>query len=181
MNQNSCISVRGNHDEVILKQYAKHLNSEKLKEKNEWVKDLTPDDVDYLAQLPFTLSIPKLNIVVVHAGLMPGVKLEDQKPFDMIEMRHLIKDEDGEYRCTKNDTEGIPWAQVWPGPYHVYFGHDAKKKLQEHPFATGLDTGVVYGFKLTGKFVMGPRTGQYASVDSLKCWKPLEPTKNPTP
>ena len=171
-NQDNCISVRGNHDQVMVNEYIKYVQTGDLLEKNNWLKELTLNDhFEYLKQLPYTIRIPKLNILVVHAGLLPNVSIENQQLVDMIEMRNIIENEDNVQVATKHDDKGVAWASIWPGPWHIYFGHDAKRKLQEHPYATGLDTGVVYGNELTAKFVMGPRQGQYVSVKALKIWK----------
>ena len=187
-----CLAIRGNHDEVVIREYLDYLKHGNIAEKNSWMKRLNKLQFEYLNQLPYTISIPSLNIIVVHAGLVPNVDLEQQKHSDMVTMRNLVADADSNtpengtvefesarnqnqlLRATKSSKEGLPWASAWHGPMHVYFGHDAQRKLQEYPFATGLDTGVVYGGSLTSKFVKGPRSGQYLSVKALKAWKPIE-------
>src|SRR5947199_373689 len=57
--KDSCLSVRGNHDEVIISAYIKLLESGEVLEKNSWIKELTTDHMDLLTQLPYTITIPK--------------------------------------------------------------------------------------------------------------------------
>ncbi|XP_046918253.1 bis(5'-nucleosyl)-tetraphosphatase PrpE [asymmetrical] [Dermatophagoides farinae] len=178
-NQDDCISVRGNHDQVMINEYINYIKTGDIAEKNSWLKELTLDGhFEFLRQLPYTIRIPKLNILIVHAGLLPDVSLENQQLVDMIEMRNIVENGDNVRVATKHNDEGVAWASVWQGPWHIYFGHDARRKLQEHPYATGLDTGVVYGNELTAKFVMGPRKGHLVSVKALQMWNdPNKKTK----
>lgn len=175
-NADNCIGVRGNHDEVVIREYLKHLDGTELPEKNQWMMQLNKSHLNYLTQLPYTIALPSLNVTIVHAGLVPNIALENQEVQHMVSMRNLIESKaDGNqtiaYEATSSGKNGQPWASLWTGPMHIFFGHDAARRLQEHPFATGLDTGVVYGGSLTSKFVMGPRKGEYLVIKALQTWK----------
>ena len=43
-----------------------------------WLEHLGDSRAEWLRQLPFSLSIPSLNLLVVHAGLIPGMPLKKQ-------------------------------------------------------------------------------------------------------
>ena len=111
---------------------------------------LSPADRQWLASLPLSISLPSLQPphVVVHAGLVPGVALSEQKPIDVMNMRNLTADGAG----TKSKKEGVNWVERWYGPEVVIFGHAAARGLQrpEGGWALGLDTGCCYGKQLTG-------------------------------
>lgn len=107
--------------------------------------ELDTEDWAYLEALPLFLPLPDLGTIVVHGGLVPGVPLDAQPRKFLLNLRSITPD--GE--PSKRVDDGAPWAGVWPGPEHVVFGHDAVRGLQQHRFATGLDTGCVYGRALT--------------------------------
>lgn len=115
------------------------------------LKIILSEGIEWLKELPYSISIPKFKAVVVHAGRVPNTTLEEQKPIDFVTMRNIAEESSsGVYEVTESCTDGCSWASKWTDEdWHVYFGHDAKRGLQLYPHATGLDTGVCYGECIT--------------------------------
>ena len=167
------LSVRGNHEEAVLSRLQKHRDSStELPRRYSWITDLSAEDQKFLEEFPFTISIPLLNVIVVHGGLVPGVRLQEQDPQNMISMRNYIHDE---LSGTADIDKGVAWGSQWPGPEFVIYGHDARRRLQKYRNALGLDTGCVYGGMLTGFLVQlddkDPlKSGQLMSVHANKSY-----------
>ena len=165
--------VRGNHEEMVINRWRtfKNTGAKDPRPKCKWIYDLPDDIIDYLMELPYTISVPCANFIVVHGGLNPYVPLTSQRPIDMTLTRNLINVEDVTKIVTSSRklTDGLPWASIWMGPQHVYFGHDAVRQLQDYRFATGLDTACVYGNCLTGRYATGDR--KFVSVKSRQTYR----------
>eukprot|EP01130_Rhizamoeba_saxonica_P000561 TRINITY_DN1052_c0_g1_i1.p1 TRINITY_DN1052_c0_g1~~TRINITY_DN1052_c0_g1_i1.p1 ORF type:complete len:280 (-),score=55.13 TRINITY_DN1052_c0_g1_i1:468-1307(-) len=133
-----------------------------------WAIDLTLDDIEYLRDMPFTITIPQYKSIVVHAGLLPYTDIDDQPPGLMYRMRNIELVQDVNDVATfiphERDTAGDAWIKYWIGPDHVYFGHDATRKYQHSEFATGLDTGCCYGGSLTAVILPGKEVVQVESL-----------------
>jgi len=146
-------AVRGNHDQHCLKWWDAKCAGEALptlRPAHQRVADeLEEEDWRWLAALPLWIELPEHDALVVHAGLLPDLPLEEQDPYDLMNMRSIL--DDG--TPSRSYEEGTPWAAVWPGPRLVVFGHDAVRGLQNRPHSVGLDTGCVYGGWLTGLWV----------------------------
>jgi len=156
------LCVRGNHDDELLEAWFRvgRFANGLEKYRHDALYQVSRADVHWIQELPLSLSFPWLSLLVVHAGLLPGVPLCQQRFRDLLWIRDVMR------ACDAGDCGGsawvgleaptqssLPWARIWEGPEHVVFGHDAKRHLQKHSYATGLDSGCVYGHHLTALIV----------------------------
>ncbi len=138
----------GNHEEKLLKAHRARSRGEKgprLGGSHQAIVDeLTPEDWQLLEGLPLFVDVPEHGIVLAHAGIDPSLPLSEQDPWVVTHVRSI--DADGK----PSQKWGKLWGESYQGPPHIVFGHNARKTPQLHPYATGLDTGCVYGGRLTG-------------------------------
>jgi len=145
-------AVRGNHEDRLLswRRHGKPLGAEHAR-----VADvLSDDDWLMLEAMPLWIDLPEHNVRVVHAGLIPGTPLERTPAEAMLKVRTI----DARGRWSDEPDAGPLWAARYEGPPHVVFGHHARAEPQLHPWATGIDTGCVYGGRLTAA-VLGEGEG----------------------
>lgn len=138
----------GNHEQRLLDAHRARLQGEKgprLGASHQaLVKELAPEDWELLAALPLMIDAPEHRVVVAHAGVDPSLPLTAQDAWVLTHVRSI--DADGK----PSEKWGTPWGARYAGPEHIVFGHNARKHPQFHAFATGIDTGCVYGGRLTG-------------------------------
>jgi len=149
--------VLGNHDRAILRYWRG--KKKKLNEQQHACRAQLESGREryeaYLASLPLTLDLGAH--LVVHAGLRPGIALEDQSAKDLTELRSL----EGKAKTPK----GTPWYEVYDGAQTVLFGHWPHAVVRRGPRAIGLDTGCVYGYELTAYVV---ETGEFVQVKAAR-------------
>jgi hypothetical protein len=145
--------VRGNHEDKLLRWRA--ASRAYRREDGPRPKPLGPvhaevaramreADWDLLVRTPLWLDLPRHGVRVVHAGVAPGRSFDQQDRRTLMRIRTVSQE--GE-PLEKGD--GVLWGTRYTGPPHIVFGHNAARAPQLHRWATGLDTGCVYGGALT--------------------------------
>ncbi|KAF1822275.1 Metallo-dependent phosphatase [Dissoconium aciculare CBS 342.82] len=199
----NAISVRGNHEDRLLT--AAKLSgpgqnddpttvstSSKGAAKDALLlRHMKPHHLHYLRKMPLILHIPALpmalppskskhspiaeHMLVVHAGLVPGVPLERQDPYFVENMRsiHHKTHIPSVSRSGKSDGRK-PWIEIWNwyndrlyrrrSPEVVIYGHDSRAGLQIHRWTKGLDSGCVSGGKLTAMILNAKGEQELVSV-----------------
>ena len=149
----------------------KHKNPKLLK----LAKSFTQPQVSWLQSCPVILRVGQIgslhNVVVVHAGLVPNVPLEQQDPFQVMNMRTI----DLGTLVPSETRDHTPWEKYWnhqqkqkPAAEQttVIYGHDRKrgKNIQKH--SMGLDSGCVSGGHLTAMVI---EEGGKRHYEHVKC------------
>jgi bis(5'-nucleosyl)-tetraphosphatase (symmetrical) len=163
--ENNIRSVLGNHEDKLLR-YIKH---QKLNKKNPIVLDndeqniidnLTEKYIQFLENLPLFLRFE--NITIVHGGLQNHMNLDNLSEKDkqkILRLRYL--DENYEFLAYgKEDEKSIFWADLYDGNQgFIVYGHQWFQEIKKSKFGLGIDTGCVYGNKLSA--IVFPNIKEY--------------------
>ncbi|KAF9736985.1 hypothetical protein PMIN06_004122 [Paraphaeosphaeria minitans] len=138
-------------------------------------KSFTQPQLSYLQSCPVILRVGNIgslhNVAVVHAGLVPNVSLEQQDPFQVMNMRTI----DLETLLPSETRAHTPWEKYWNHQQKnkpeteqstVIYGHDRKRGKNIQKFSMGLDSGCVSGGRLTAMVI---KEGGRHSFLHVKC------------
>jgi len=160
---NQFSSVIGNHDLALVTHWKNSTAPLKTSQKRTFDELTKAGDhlLSYLDSLPGYIELD--SHIVVHGGLRPGIRLDDQSLEDLVELRTLGAD--------RTSRDGKPWYEEYEGGKTALFGHWPSPRPRRGRFAIGLDTGCVYGYQLTAyildedKFVSVDAKAAYADPD----------------
>jgi len=157
-------SVLGNH-EYFLKQNILAGNSEYLNQfelEFDYIYSEFFQDV-----LSWPLMIETDQFILVHAGIQPGHPISSQHPHVLTTIRTFNKE-----TLEINQPDDPPWFEAYHDSKLLVFGHWAQLEGVTRTNVIGLDTGCVYGKKLSA-LVLPER--QIVSVPALKTYHLIKP------
>lgn len=154
------LAILGNHDDFLLQR------PERAQELG-----LGAEVLDWLGALPLVHAGTRPDgqpWIAVHAGLDPVGRLPGTTRAQRLTMRRW-PDDQGQIHPF--------WWERWQGPELVVYGHDAVRGLVDRrPRTLGLDSGCVYGGRLSGWLVEEDRL---LSVPARRAWRAVEPRGGP--
>ena len=177
-------AVLGNHEEKAVRWRRREVEQDKTGRANpmrppgstrreQW-NALTDEDIRWMSRLPFTLDLGN-GWIAVHAGF-EDVPMNVQRSDKLLRTRYL--DSFGEF-LSLGKIDPPPnsrlWAEVWRGPQSVVYGHhvhsfgDPRVDVKPNGVrCVGLDTGCVYGGRLSAMILEADGTISFRSVKASK-------------
>jgi len=139
--QHGCETILGNHEYILLEHFRG--KRPRLEPAHQRVVEELGDDYErhmkWLAGLPSYIDLGEY--AVVHAGVRPGVSLARQTRRDLAFLRTV--------EGRPESRSGTPWFECYNGKRTIIFGHWVFPLPFTSDRTIGIDTGCVYGGKLT--------------------------------
>lgn len=154
-------SIIGNHEWSIREQYLGNIGMRpSFREmKKEFGKKFKPFTKDICCWPSY---INRRNFLAVHAGLRPDLPPSQTDDFDLVSIRTW----DGKGKNLQS-AENPAWFKFYKDPKLVVFGHWASLGGIDKKRIKGIDTGCVYGGKLTALILPDY---EYVSVPANKVY-----------
>lgn len=135
--QPNAVAVAGNHE----RKHVRGLFSYSQDITRLQFGDRYPQAVQWMASLPYYLELD--HAIVVHAAVVPGVPLPEQKA-------HILCGTVSGEKELKSLLDGRSWHELWHGDKPVIFGHRVMEQPLIRPgLVYGIDTGACHGHALT--------------------------------
>ena len=149
----------GNHEYKYQRYRGHHLKELETGKKNpmgfgpnrmRMYESLDKNDFDYIKSMPLYIRID--NLTLLHAGITNDIDLETakrKKLESVLYIRHL--NPEGKWISLKQpEVDARHWSEVYDGNQGlIVYGHDDFDEVKLNAHAIGIDTGCVYGNKLT--------------------------------
>jgi len=171
--------VLGNHEYKYIRYHKHHWTEKQTGKKNPMhfnedklaiYKNITDADMQYLMSAPFFLKID--NVTVLHAGITNKIDLDhpSKKELEMLTRIRQLSSEEKPLAIGQESFESQYWADCYDGNQGVIvYGHEVHDldKIKINRYAFGIDTGCVYGGKLTALIIHDSKDPMY-SYDILQ-------------
>lgn len=121
--------------------------------------------MEFLKNMPFYMRFD--NMTILHGGLQNHHRLDEltkKEKSKILRMRYLDKEHNFITYGKEND-ESILWADVYDGNQGlIVYGHQWFEEVYISKYAIGIDTGCVYGNKLSAVVFDGDHKYNIISV-----------------
>ena len=171
--ENSIKSVLGNHEDKLLR-YIKHQKSDKKNpiilddDEHSIIDSFSKKQIVFLKNLPLYIKIGTLTIL--HGGLQNSIDLNNMSKRDrekILRLRYLDKNKNF-LMYGKEDKTSQFCANAYNGTQgFIIYGHSWSKEVKKSRFTLGIDTGCVYGNRLTAVVFNSPENFKIVSQNSM--------------
>ena len=156
---NGIKSVMGNHDAKLVRRWRHVVRKREepsyripmhySQDQMDTIAALSDEDMQWIAELPHYLTFPEVNVVAMHAGMLPCIPLANQTK-EILTMVRFI-DIDGrkmlslKYPDFSQPENSVFWAETYDGTADVVIGHSVVSLNGSIGAWDGLSTGRTYG------------------------------------